>query len=591
MERMFIIREDVIQKLVADESIGVIDYPTDENLLEDSHFHDWIVRLFRTDNPTSLVIPLSLRGEKFLGLTLGLHIRLNHELIHNQRCIPIIFTSSAYTFETLFSDKDLEIKKSRTFPHYLLNTPNVFLEPETEPAVLKRIIAICKPITTHDYKNKVLDALKILPSEKTGKHSLANVWGIVRLAKTAGCLNSLQGNNLIQRKLKDLYFKYTMAYMLDEIKVDETNHSFKKNVSVKQKQILLVDDEANKGWDVIIKSIFHGSEVDVVARDERGNESFGSFYQKAVDKALELGTNNIPKWDLILLDLRLNEDEDLGTATNKPVQQHSGGMLLDKIKKANRGTQVIIFTASNKAWNMRQLLTMGADGYFIKESPELSMIDSFSETSLADFIITSELLISYSFLKNFYHSFKLIEQDFKPRRLPTHAKALPKEFIDEVLKWLELVNRNLLSNKNQIGLTTSFLMLFSILENISNRIIDSDNPLETTDQQGKKKYKFQFRSNNQELRSFVERPPQSGYYEKTNYSLESYRNLPWNMKIFNALDFLSSFSADMGKVNALVRKRNDIIHANATTGEVIRVEIDDLKNLFHFIDIGLRNIQ
>jgi DNA-binding NarL/FixJ family response regulator len=29
-----------------------------------------------------------------------------------------------------------------------------------------------------------------------------------------------------------------------------------------------------------------------------------------------------------------------------------------------------MFTASNKAWNMKALLDAGADGYYIKESPE-----------------------------------------------------------------------------------------------------------------------------------------------------------------------------------------------------------------------------
>lgn len=49
--------------------------------------------------------------------------------------------------------------------------------------------------------------------------------------------------------------------------------------------------------------------------------------------------------------------------------EYSGAKILDEIKSDNFGTQVIMYTASNKSWNMRELIGKGADGFYIKESP------------------------------------------------------------------------------------------------------------------------------------------------------------------------------------------------------------------------------
>lgn len=60
--------------------------------------------------------------------------------------------------------------------------------------------------------------------------------------------------------------------------------------------------------------------------------------------------------------------------------EFSGMKILKAIKAANQGIQVIMFTASNKAWNMKALLDAGADGYYIKESPEFAFPNSYSVT-------------------------------------------------------------------------------------------------------------------------------------------------------------------------------------------------------------------
>lgn len=102
-------------------------------------------------------------------------------------------------------------------------------------------------------------------------------------------------------------------------------------------------------------------------------------------------------------------------------------------------------------------------------------------------------------------------------------------------------------------------------------------------------YKFQFRSTNKRLKSF-------NNDKKTNRDFESTtRNIPWTIKILNTIDFITDEKLneeDLTKedLTKLVKKRNDFIHANPTTGDKVNISIDDLKFLNHIITIGLKNI-
>lgn len=393
MATTFIIEEQ--DKIIFEDKIGctAILYPSDENLLEDHQLHDWIVKVFKTFDPSSLVIPLLVRNDRFKGLVLGLHIRLNHELTYKQKTIPLFFISEEFDYTSIFSDTTLEIKNNRALPHYLLTTPNCFLE-EPNLEVVKKAIDVCKPMTPNDYRHKFLDVIKINASETTGKHSIANIWGAFQLARTTGHINILTEDRKLLRSQKDLFFKYIRAqssaleYGLnkEENASDRENQSEEDQsssevltIEASEKNILFIDDEANKGWDIVLSGLFKEANFEVVDRNSK--EEFNSFYNRASSKALEINEEGIPKWDLILLDLRLNEIEDIGDNVSKKAEDFSGAELLLKIKSANKGTQVIMFTASNKAWNMRDLMdsSMGANGFYIKEAPEYNQDPSFSK--------------------------------------------------------------------------------------------------------------------------------------------------------------------------------------------------------------------
>ena len=219
-----------------------------------------------------------------------------------------------------------------------------------------------------------------------GGHSLANQWG-------ANVLNRmLLGCNLdnpeINRAKHSLYFKYILALTDNPEQILPPAVESLPNAA--NKNILLIDDEAEKGWAIVLSDICKGANLE--------------FSQKRVNIFNDLDEdirNKIKNdyYDLIFLDLRLNglNEEDI----RKP-EDFSGVKVLQKIKAINRGTQVIILTASNKAWNMKMLLESGADGYYIKESPEYAFPLSYSEKNAETLLDEIDICLERGYLKVLY---------------------------------------------------------------------------------------------------------------------------------------------------------------------------------------------
>ena len=73
--------------------------------------------------------------------------------------------------------------------------------------------------------------------------------------------------------------------------------------------------------------------------------------------------------DCYILDLRLHDSDFDNDISNDELTGHE---IARYIKRKNIANQIVIFTASNKVWNLKEELhKIGASGYVIKESPEL----------------------------------------------------------------------------------------------------------------------------------------------------------------------------------------------------------------------------
>ena len=421
------------------------------------------------------------------------------------------------------------------------------------------------------------DFIKTINVEKpeTSNHTISNEWAIYRWAHAIGANDS--DIEKIENKVENnIYFKYLQAiYPITEIQ--EIREEQLKVENLQDSKILYIDDEADKGWYEVMCTII--ADINKVKDfDYLGNE----LKNKTQNEIIDLSIKKIKEYEaeILILDFRLHKND-----FDCSIKEVTGYKLLQAIKEINPGIQVIIFSATNKVWNLQALQNAGADGFIIKESPENSVDSNFTQEVIISFIQELDKANKRIFLKEFYENYEPLKKEMILRKnYKKHLHPLPKEFVDESLKWL-LTSYNLLNKEtSETNFTATYLFLFSILENLATRIIDIENPLKHDSM-----YLFEFRKDHNKLKLFNQE--KSGFYVKSDLNLElSSMRIPWSQKIFNTVDYLNSKLDESVDINVLVKKRNDIIHANTTTGEKINISIEDIKNLNDIIINGLSNV-
>ncbi|WP_316832950.1 response regulator [Pedobacter aquatilis] len=188
-------------------------------------------------------------------------------------------------------------------------------------------------------------------------------------------------------------------------------------------RILLIDDEANQGWkETVEKVFFNGDEIDAAITKEEA--------VAALDRT---------HYDLIFLDLRFGENDH----QVKHLEKFQGYEILTSeirggFDKVNFTTPVILFTASNKIWNIHGMLEAGADDFYIKEHPDQATDIEFSRQN---FIRLTKQIPS------------LIALGVKRQQLLTQ--------VNEIIALIatEIYNQNIrerIAQKLKIGFTTLF---------------------------------------------------------------------------------------------------------------------------------------
>ncbi|MCG9971152.1 response regulator [Christiangramia crocea] len=503
------------------------------------------------------------------GLRLATHIRCTN----TPNKVSSIFIYSPINIEELIKNQYFDILKTK-------NVEIVdFKKKAFEIAANKK-----RPAITNGELPNELKKIKLEPPKNyEDNHSIANEWAIYRWS------SALKANDddieIITDKVQHhLYFKFlkTIYPVKDLFTIPEANLKIKPSLSPK---ILYIDDEANKGWYEIFCKIFYDEnrlefhylddELNFLTREE------------IIEKSLAtIGDKNI---DIVLLDFRLHPDDFRA----KSIEEVTGLKLLKAIKASNPGIQVIIFSATNKIWNLQALEKAGSDGFLIKESPENSIDPEFTSGAINGMIEILTKRAELIFLKQFYENYRILEKELLPRKeYKKVPNPLPKEFVDEVLKWFKLsidILKN--GNTNDSKKTSSFLFMFSVLENLANRVINVDNPIKTENgKKGRKVYKFEYRGTDKSLKFFTEDKNRPGYYRKTNSILKCGRNIPWHLKILNTIDHITNETLTEEELSNIVKKRNDFIHSNTTTGEKFIIVNDDLIWLHQVIYNGLKNV-
>lgn len=545
------------------------------HLISDEYLDQRVQEWFNDETFDKIFIPLCFGNvlSDFNGLRLALHIRT---------------TDTKNILTPLFIYAPVE---HRDFLHNnfydVLKTRNIFLISYSREGFLRSLAYRPQKLEKYQLPAELAKINLKVPSNYEDSHSVTNEWAIYRWARTLD--TSDEAIEKINRRVKgDSYFKYLKTRF--PVLTEEILPENKLKIDAKNNpRILLIDDEANKGWYENLCKVFYdinGFEFSYLDIDFKTLPQ-EVIIEKGIEKLIECDA------DIVLLDFRLHPSDFL----QKDISGVTGLKLLKRIKDYNPGIQVIIFSATNKIWNLQAIQEAGANGFILKESPHNSIKANFTKDLILQFINILSRKLELIFLKEFYKQLKSIEERLIPRKKHTHEKPLPKEFVDESLKWLRLSN-DIISEgtfgENKISdakLMSSFLFKFSVLENLASRIINVDFPIEDgKDESGRKKFKFEFRVSDKRLKNFVEDVDNPGFYRKTKSTYRSARNIPWHIKILNILDHISDESLNEKELNAVIRKRNDFVHSNTTTGTESKIDYKDVIFLNNIIIKGLKDV-
>jgi CheY-like chemotaxis protein len=342
----------------------------------------------------------------------------------------------------------------------ILFTPGIYLinsldfDPET-------IVGKKNCIDSNEYE-KYLNRIRIdPPANYNTRHSIANEWCILRWSEMAVGMNE-STRNLIYQNLsvhKSLFFKFLEA----KASLDRQHFSRerdRKDLTLpfsEQAKIFYIDDEARKGWGVLFR--------DYIFKEFSDFAYYDDFIKGESREMLLIRLNerlntliNIERYNLFIIDLRLcdNDFDD----QNELV----GFEIIKLIRAINKGIQIVVFTASKQAENVKKALKLGASGYVIKEDPENILTRRESYELYIDFVHKIGDAINKVFLAKLKKDIESIKENniFKISRDQEQIEFRNTVFsngglLDEIFSILNL-DYSVLSNN-------ALLICFSILEN------------------------------------------------------------------------------------------------------------------------------
>lgn len=333
----------------------------------DPDYHNWTLSVCNNASLKGIIMPLHPYCENvYDSLIFGFHLRLNYELPLHLRFLPIIFLTD-FTKDNIIDCFDYDDNLNLQL---LLHTKGVYISAYLDLA--ERIKEVNSISSKTEYRS-FLRQINIHKPNQTGNHDIANSWGCYKLSKIVGCDSEVLSNYKVSTKLKDLYAKYLICQN-EPIDQQDIVSYIKPNCV--GKKILYIDDKADEGWAVLMSIIFSKAGDGFVFIDPSKYKTGNSFNYSGFEKECKSLINK--KWDLIIIDLRLNpEHEDIDTNRIGP-EGFSGYELAAEFFQENEGNQIITLTASNKVWNIQALLNIGVSAYYIKESPTTN--SSFVET-------------------------------------------------------------------------------------------------------------------------------------------------------------------------------------------------------------------
>lgn len=356
------------------------------------------INLDSTDLRTALEMPLLLRlwlpaiGEKSL--------------------MPVVVRCSQ-PIESYIAEARIQ-----KLPWQLLFTRGVYINPSPEE--------ILSPLPAEAFREEFLNSIRVLPIAKAGRHTIANDWGAF-LAGLFVDAEYREGESPLSRMstTDPAYLLFTWLNAMDDKTLEKASRGVFPAVerfsphNFSGKRILFVDDQSEL-WLPVLKGLFKGAAIDVVGKDSGIIPVRDSYYvsDEAYDKIVRSGL-----YDLIILDVRLGgvEEERLSEGDS-----YSGLKILEDIMENNPGQQVVMFTASNKAWNLLAAIEhTGCTGYYIKESPEHTHSMDEVRANLGKLIKDSKKALDRAYLRDLYKRCKTLKAKLSRLAADNAGRSFP----------------------------------------------------------------------------------------------------------------------------------------------------------------------
>lgn len=339
-------------------------------------------------------------------------------------------------------------------------------------------------------------------------HSIANQWGAVRLAQNVG----YSEHEIEYHFPQTLYFKFLKSKYKEQTATDKNREEFLNeiygsqslnriiewtsapplndlidlhgrvnlNKLLKRNKILLIDDNADKGWKEVLELIFK-CEITVL-------ESQFDFVENAEHM-------NFNEFDLFFVDLYLPSRKG-----DNQLDKENTFEIISILRKNLPHIPLIVFTASNKSWTLTEVLERGADGMYVKESPEYAGDADYSRENIKLFLaVVIESLIKYRVLAPYWKEINslftldLDEKEHKNNGIQKKTKFTERK--NERLKmFYGLLKRGFEErtfNEQMFHFSDyelAFLTLWSLLNEISEANYDKEdkgNTFELVDGNGK----------------------------------------------------------------------------------------------------------
>ena len=403
MARTYIIGDRSWQPFAEYVGADLLEMPT-ETVMGEKQVHDWMVT-YLVEEVGLLVMQVDLNAT--FCMDLAMHVRLSRDQLGDGCLCPVVFVSdlplASYIRKTPYSQ--------------IFLTENVYLCP---PSEIPRRMGDFEPLPAESFRGAFLDRISV-PRPQGSNHSLANQWGASRLYQL------IRRTDIPRKDYKDfadiqkeLYYKY----MMNRIRRSSSRKAIPCDGPVPgatMKRILLIDDEADKGWAKTIESIFPTSRFDPVK--DVVNERVPDYDSLSPEARRKIESG---EYDLFLLDLRL------------------------------------------KAWNLKALLSPldGASGYFIKESPEYEFSDTFSVANLESFKSDAAKCFDRGYLRSFETFLK---------SLPTDSSELMQKIHDQLEIAFEMVSNASSERMYQFAFLATFQALEIMVSELSEEVPASRN--------------------------------------------------------------------------------------------------------------------